>query len=210
MAIMYVLVLPLGGLSRLLYRIACSTMVFDFSAQLLAMVPGVVGLCVRACFYHQALDVSHFDVVFGFGTIVSKPGARIGRGVFISKYSSIGLVDLGDGAVIAGYVSVLSGKRQHNLDDPTQPILDGHDRFTRVTIGHDVFVGEHATIMADVGDRSIVGAGSVVVNDVPGYVVVAGNPAQIIKHRIDAVETAASEEDLSELLTGAPRNRRLQ
>lgn len=44
-------------------------------------------------------------------------------------------------------------------------------------------IGSNATLLCDitVGSDSIVGAGSVVTHDVPGNVMVAGNPAKIIK-----------------------------
>jgi maltose O-acetyltransferase len=53
-----------------------------------------------------------------------------------------------------------------------------------VFIGDDVWVGTGALILKGVtiGSRSIVGAGAVVTRDVPPDVVVAGNPARIIKH----------------------------
>ncbi len=52
-----------------------------------------------------------------------------------------------------------------------------------VVIGDDVWIGNMATILKGVtiGDRSIVGAGAVVTRDVPPDVVVAGNPARIVK-----------------------------
>ncbi len=52
-----------------------------------------------------------------------------------------------------------------------------------VTIGDDVWVGGRAVINPGVtiGDRVVVGSGSVVTKDVPSDVVVAGNPARIIK-----------------------------
>ena len=52
-----------------------------------------------------------------------------------------------------------------------------------VTIGNDVWIGGGVTILAGVtiGDNVTVGAGSVVVKDIPSNVVVAGNPARIIK-----------------------------
>ncbi|WP_420096242.1 acyltransferase [Brevibacterium sediminis] len=55
-------------------------------------------------------------------------------------------------------------------------------RYARVTIGSDVFVGTGAIIMPGVriGDRCVVGAGSVVTSSVPDGTVVAGNPARII------------------------------
>jgi len=52
-----------------------------------------------------------------------------------------------------------------------------------VTIGDGTFIGTNATIIPrlNVGKWSTVGAGSVVINDVPDYATVVGNPAKIIK-----------------------------
>lgn len=51
------------------------------------------------------------------------------------------------------------------------------------TIGDNVTLGANVVIIGDVhiGNNVIVGAGSVVVKDVPNNVIVAGNPARIIK-----------------------------
>ena len=53
-----------------------------------------------------------------------------------------------------------------------------------VTIGNNVWIGGSSTILPGVtiGDNVVVGAGSVVTKDIPSDVVVAGNPARIIKH----------------------------
>ena len=55
-----------------------------------------------------------------------------------------------------------------------------------VTIGDNVWVGGGAIIMPgiSIGENSIIGAGSIVTHDVPPNVIVAGNPAKIIK-RLD-------------------------
>ena len=52
------------------------------------------------------------------------------------------------------------------------------------TIGDNVTLGVGVIIIGDVhiGDNVIVGAGSVVVKDIPNNVVVAGNPARIIRN----------------------------
>ena len=57
-------------------------------------------------------------------------------------------------------------------------------------VGNDVWIGYKSTIMPGVtiGDGAIIAAGSVVVNDVPAYSIVGGNPARIIKQRF-ATET---------------------
>lgn len=52
-----------------------------------------------------------------------------------------------------------------------------------IRIGNDVWLGGGAIVLAGItiGDRAIIGAGAVVTKDVPADVVVAGNPARIIK-----------------------------
>jgi acetyltransferase-like isoleucine patch superfamily enzyme len=55
-----------------------------------------------------------------------------------------------------------------------------------VSIGKHVWIGAGATILKGVtiGDNAIIGAGSVVTKDVPPNVIVAGNPARIIRQGI--------------------------
>lgn len=55
-----------------------------------------------------------------------------------------------------------------------------------IRIGERCFIGGAATIMPGVtiGDESIVGGGAVVLDDVPARVMVAGNPARIIRRDI--------------------------
>lgn len=52
-----------------------------------------------------------------------------------------------------------------------------------VTIGEDVWIGGSVVICPGVtiGDRSVIGAGSVVTKDIPSDVFAAGNPCRIIK-----------------------------
>jgi acetyltransferase-like isoleucine patch superfamily enzyme len=62
------------------------------------------------------------------------------------------------------------------------------DSIRPVVIGDDVWVGANATILkgVHVGDRSVVAASAVVTRDVPADVVVAGNPARVVKHLVPA------------------------
>jgi maltose O-acetyltransferase len=59
----------------------------------------------------------------------------------------------------------------------------GVEAAKEIHIGSDVWVGGSAVILPGVriGSRSVIGAGSVVTKDVPEGVVVAGNPARVIR-----------------------------
>ena len=52
-----------------------------------------------------------------------------------------------------------------------------------VTIGSDVWIGGGAIILpgVSIGDRSVVGAGSVVTRSIPAGVLAAGNPCRVIR-----------------------------
>ena len=55
----------------------------------------------------------------------------------------------------------------------------------KIIIGSDVWIGESVTILSGVkiGDGAIIGARSVIANDVLPYAVMVGNPARIIRFR---------------------------
>ena len=64
--------------------------------------------------------------------------------------------------------------------------------FKPVVIGNDVYIGHGAMIMPGVcvGDGAIVAAMSVVTKNVPAFAIVGGNPARIIRMRMDPIVIA--------------------
>jgi virginiamycin A acetyltransferase len=68
-----------------------------------------------------------------------------------------------------------------------QAMFDTPDRKGDTIVGNDVWIGMDATIMPGVtiGDGAIIGARSVVTNDVEPYTIVGGNPAKVIRKRFD-------------------------
>lgn len=65
--------------------------------------------------------------------------------------------------------------------------------FSETVIGKNCFIAPNSIILPgiSIGDQVIVGAGSVVTKDVPNNVVVAGNPAKIIRKNIKMNNNAA-------------------
>lgn len=61
------------------------------------------------------------------------------------------------------------------------------ERFGKITIGSDVWIGEGVNIMRGVtiGDGAVIAARSVVTKDVPPYAIVAGVPARVLKYRFE-------------------------
>ena len=82
---------------------------------------------------------------------------------------------------------------------------DWHDQYDRtsapgktaaVVLGDNVWIGDSAIVCKGVtlGDNSIVGAGAVVTRDVPPNIVVAGNPARVVKELDPHTASSAREE----------------
>lgn len=181
--VLWLLVLPAGLCARVVSRQLGSPEAFDFFATLFAGLPGVLGRFVRVAYYHQSLAHCDLSAQFAYGSVVTKDTARIGAEVYVGLYSSVGFADIGENTVLANYVSILSGGRQHNFTDPDTPIFAGNDVFSEIKIGTNTFFGDKATVMADVGSASIIGAGAVVVSAIPDYAVAVGIPAKVVKDR---------------------------
>ncbi len=114
-------------------------------------------------------------------------GARIGERVSIYEPhltriddTRAFLISIGNDVKITVGVTLLT----HGFD---WNVLNGvyHDVLGssgKITIGNNVFIGMHTTILkgVTVGNNVIIGANSLVNHDIPDNVVVAGNPARVI------------------------------
>ncbi len=123
----------------------------------------------------------------GFGVIFSHADTELGKRVYIGPQSNIGLCVLEDEAILGSGVHILSGRGQHNFDNPNVRIQDQGGKYEKITIGQDSWIGNNATVMADIGQKCVVGAGSVVTKPVNDFSIVAGNPARLIAQRKDSV-----------------------
>lgn len=111
---------------------------------------------------------------------------RIGSNSGIGKASCIyGDVSIGRDVMIAS--DVLALRQNHRFDRLDVPMnQQGVSEECPLSIGDDVWIGTRVIILPGcriIGNGSVIGAGSVVARDVPEGVVVAGNPARVIRAR---------------------------
>jgi acetyltransferase-like isoleucine patch superfamily enzyme len=169
---------PLWLLSWIEKQLTRSEVLFTFGAQTCALIPGHPGLWIRAAYYWATLDECSRETHIGFGSVFTHRGAHVAPQVSTGAYCVLGHVYLGKGTRLASRVSIPSGKRQHLDDDGA---LSGGTQFDTVTIGAGCWIGESAVVLADVGARSVVGAGAIVTRKLPGGVLLSGNPATVVR-----------------------------
>lgn len=162
---------------------------FQGMSQWWSLWPGAVGQMLRRAFYRWTMNDCSSESCVEFGTIFATPNVTISRGVYIGAQCNIGDVVLGPDVLIGSGVTLLSGRSQHFFDRLDVPIRLQGGRNDVITIGADVWIGNGAIVMADVGDQAVVAAGSVVVHPVPARTIVGGNPAKPIGTRGGAGST---------------------
>jgi acetyltransferase-like isoleucine patch superfamily enzyme len=157
--------------------------VFPGWSQAMALLPGMPGVYLRRAFYRLTLAQCGEDAWIDFGSVFSRTSARVGDRVYVGPYCSLGDVTLEDDVLLAAFISVTSGARQHGIDRLDVPIREQPGVWAHVTIGRDSWIGERATVMADVGRQCVVGAGAVVVSPLPERAIAVGVPAKVVRVR---------------------------
>ena len=132
----------------------CATLIGDRAA------PVKIGVWGR--------DLDSGRITIGDYVLVS-PGTRI---------SASDEITIGDSVMIANGVYITDSD-WHGLYDRT--VRD--EQVAPVHIGENAWIGDHALVLKGVtiGRNSVVAARAVVTKDVPDNVVVAGNPARVVK-----------------------------
>jgi len=140
----------------------------------------------------EALDKDR--LVIGDGTLL-EPGCwltmapeariRIGEGCFLNRgvmLAASELIEIGDHVMFANNCFV--GDSDHRYDDPSRPIT--HQGFVPrgpVRIGSNCWFGVGCVVTGGVsiGERSVIGANSVITSDIPAGVIAAGAPAKVLR-----------------------------
>lgn len=113
---------------------------------------------------------------YGFNVTIGKN--------FYSDYNltilDCGKVEIGDDVLIAPNVSIYTAT--HPID-PIERCDKGGEYGYGIKIGNRVWIGGNSVILpgVEIGDETVIGAGSVVTKNVPNRCIVVGNPAKIIR-----------------------------
>lgn len=175
--------LPVYLFMRALAALFGETKAFQGVSQFMALLPGGFGAYCRSAYYRLAMSSCSGNCRIEFLTTFVSGNTVLGKHVYIGSGCNIGHAEIGDDCLLGSGVHVMSGRGQHRFDDPDRPIrLQGGQRIV-VRIGRDCWLGNASLVMADVGEGSVVAAGSVVVDPVEPYSIVAGNPAKVIGSR---------------------------
>lgn len=121
------------------------------------------------------------------GDIVLEADANVGFNVEIF---SAARVRVGARTLIAAYTYLVGG--DHLYDRTDIPVLHQGRTALGIDIGENSWLGAHVVVTdgSIVGRDAIVGAGSVVIGEVPAFHIAAGSPARVIRDRRAAAEFA--------------------
>ncbi|BEG98574.1 acyltransferase [Bacteroides sedimenti] len=130
---------------------------------------------------HKGRNISLFFPLI----IEGKENVTIGNNSQIGSYCHIwgnGGVIIGDDVLIAAHCCISSLNHDYSSD----LIRTGKIIPKAVVIENNVWLGYNVTVLPGVkiGYGSVIGAGSVVANNIPPNSIAVGNPAKVIKKRL--------------------------
>lgn len=207
-----------------------------------AMVPGALGLWLRAKLFPRILGSVGRNVVFGVNVTLRHPhkiaigdnvviddgccldakgtdnrGIVIGSGVFVGRNTILscknGDIVIGDNANLGFNCEIFSGSRvrvgrsvlmaaytylvggDHLYDRVDVPVLEQGRTARGIDVEDNVWLGTHVVVTdgSRVGRDAIVGAGAVVVGEIPAFTIAAGIPAKVLRQRAQAPHDTAAD-----------------
>lgn len=129
----------------------------------------------EACELNQGVELNPFG-----GSI--RLANRVWLGPYVVIYGHGG-VEVGEWTMVSMHATILSSN--HTIPAMDRCMRWDQDVLLPTKIGRDVWIGANAVILGGVtiGDGAVVAAGAVVTKNVECGVVVAGNPARLLRRR---------------------------
>jgi acetyltransferase-like isoleucine patch superfamily enzyme len=168
--------------------------IYELEEHLITHGPTFLFSNLRYRFYKKQLMPNSGPFSSMTGLFIPFPkSVFIGENVSINQYVLIdaccgGKIHIGDNCSIGPYVLIQAS--DHRFDDTTVPINKQGWNPGEIVIKDDCWIGGHVTITRNVtiGKGSVIGANSVVTNDIPDYSVAVGCPARVIRMRSSSIK----------------------
>jgi acetyltransferase-like isoleucine patch superfamily enzyme len=127
-------------------------------------------------------------VLFEPGVWITAPAparVRIGRGTLLNlgvMIAALGLVEIGEHCMFANGCVITDAN--HRFDDRKRPVpWQGFTSKGPTRVGDNVWCGANVVITSGVtiGERCVIGANSVVTEDIPAFSIAVGVPARVLR-----------------------------
>lgn len=154
--------------------------------------------------YQYRSDLFDFKTKFMSRFLIDRGSLVVGEHTYgvpaLVDYDHGGKVIIGDYTSIGANVQFITANHDVELittypfkslekfyrENPL-PMEDDHVLKSPTIVGNDVWIGNNVQILPGVtiGDGAVLAAGAVVTKDVPAYGIVGGNPARLLRYRIE-------------------------
>ena len=164
--------------------------------------------CYNEQGHPDAIQIDRNTEILGSLYVMGDGKIRIGSHTTIrynTTVESIVGVEIGHFVIISNNV-LITDNNNHPTDPARRLVMSKsgfygdlwhwrHADCKPVVIGDNVWIGRNAVVLkgVSIGAGSIVGCHAVVTEDVPPYVIVAGNPARVVKQLVRPPEPPAEQ-----------------
>lgn len=119
-------------------------------------------------------------------TIVLPKRLTVGNNVFIGPKAYISAdIEFLDNVMVGPNLTVIGGDHRFGVKGKYNRFIKSEDLLEdKIKIGKDVWIGANVTILkgVEIGDGTIIGAGSLVTKSIPPFKVAFGNPCKPIRN----------------------------
>lgn len=156
---------------------------FTAPSQLLSFFPGFLGILLRRIWYRFTLRHCGQNLTVDWLAVIRTKETEVGDRCTFGVSNWVSWAKIGNDVMTGSHVVFVSGAKQHDFEDISRPMRQQHGQKRQIVIGDDVWIGTQSVVMADVSPGTVIGAGSVVTKNFEPKVVIAGNPAQVLRPR---------------------------